>query len=92
MASQKLPDLPARKTSQKLPKNLKTRKIIKALKKDGFTEYPVKRGSHRKFKKKENNYVFIVMVPVSSKPIGEKLLLSIIEQAGHTKESFLELL
>lgn len=79
MASQKLPILPARK-------------IIKVLKKEGFVEYPVKRGRHRKFKKKVGNEVFVVIVPDNEKKIGKGLLLAIIDQAGYSKESFLDLI
>ncbi len=79
MASPKLPVLPARK-------------VIKALIKDGFVEQRATRGSHRKFKKTVDNYVFVTLVPINEKYIARRLLLTIIKQAGHTKESFLELL
>jgi predicted RNA binding protein YcfA (HicA-like mRNA interferase family) len=76
--------------SQKLP-ILSSRKLIKILKKEGFVEEPIKRGSHRKFVKKEHNHTYVTIVP-KTKHIGRDLLNAIIEQSGHTRESFLELL
>ena len=77
--------------SPKLP-ILSASKVCRILKKDGFHNYS-QNGSHKKFKKYlDNNLVLTVIVPIHNKKIGKGLLLTIIEQAGHNKESFLELI
>ncbi len=69
-----------------------SREIIKILQKAGF-EYAPKRGkgSHTAFVKKEKDKTRLVIVP-DRREIPRGTLLSILEQAGLTKEEFLKLL
>lgn len=76
--------------SQKLPV-ISGSKLCKTLKKDGFQNHSQK-GSHIKLKKYlDDGRVLTVIVPGHDK-ISKGLLLTIIKQAGHSKESFLKLL
>ncbi|MFA5299969.1 MAG: type II toxin-antitoxin system HicA family toxin [Lutibacter sp.] len=76
--------------TQKLPE-LSGRKVIKALKKDGFQNHSQK-GGHVKLKKTlDDGKVLTVIVPAHGK-IGKKLLKTIINQAGLNNRLFLELL
>jgi predicted RNA binding protein YcfA (HicA-like mRNA interferase family) len=65
-------------------------KIIKALSKAGFQPVGTK-GSHVRLKKKTENKVFIVIVPLHPE-IKKGTLKSILRQAGLTDEEFSELL
>ena len=67
--------------------SLKSRDIIRALLKAGFTEHRQK-GSHKIFKKEQLR----VTVPIHSRDLKRGTVFSIIEQAELTIEQFLELL
>ncbi|MBI5894317.1 MAG: type II toxin-antitoxin system HicA family toxin [Deltaproteobacteria bacterium] len=69
-----------------------SKQVIRVLQNLGF-EYAPKRGkgSHRAFVKKDNNKTHLVIVP-DRKEIPKGTLLSILEQAGLTKEEFIKLL
>lgn len=60
--------------------------------KDGFTK--VSHKKHAKLKKElEDGTVLVAIVPMhGNKDLSDKILKSIYESAGHTRESFLELL
>lgn len=73
----------------KLPK-LSGHKICKAFFKDGFRQVSQK-GSHIKLKKIENGKVITIIVPDHDE-VKTGVLKTIINQAGHTRESFLKLL
>ena len=61
--------------------------VIKMLEKEGFL--PVRqRGSHVSLHKKVNDKTLLVVVPMK-KEIKKGTLLSIIKQAGMTREEFL---
>ena len=70
----------------KLPA-LKSRDIIRALERAGFTEHR-QRGSHKIFKKGSLR----ITVPVHSGDLKKGTVHSIIEQSGLTVEEFLEFL
>lgn len=66
--------------------------IVKVLRNSGF-EYAPKRGkgSHSAFVKRHKDRIRLVIVP-DKKEIPKGTLLAILEQAGLTKEEFIELL
>lgn len=69
-----------------------SKKIIRALQKNGF-EYAPKRGkgSHAAFVKRDKEKTRLVIVP-DAKEVPKGTLFAILEQAGLTKEEFIELL
>ena len=69
-----------------------SKEIIRVLQKAGF-EYAPKRGkgSHLAFVKKDKDRTRLVIVP-DKKEIPKGTLLSILEQAGLSKEEFVKLL
>lgn len=76
--------------TRKLP-SLSGRKVCKALCNDGFQKVSQK-GGHVKLKKRlDESKVLTIMVPDHGK-VGKDLLKAIINQSGHTNESFLDLL
>ena len=69
-----------------------SKQVIRLLQKIGF-EYAPKRGkgSHSAFMKRDRDTTRLVIVP-DKKDIPKGALLAIVEQAGLTKEEFIELL
>lgn len=69
-----------------------SKQIIRVLQKAGF-EYAPKRGkgSHSAFVKRDKDKTRLVIVP-DRKEIPKGTLLAILDQAGFTKEEFIELL
>jgi len=61
--------------------------ILKLLQKEGFA-ITRQRGSHTSLHKKVNNKTILVVVPLK-KEIKKGTLLSIIKQAGMTRDEFL---
>ena len=61
--------------------------VIKLLQKDGFV-VTRQRGSHVSLHKKVENKVLLVVVPIK-KEIKKGTLLSIIKQAGMTRDDFI---
>ena len=72
---------------------LSSNKVINALKKNGFTYAPKRgKGSHiALIKTKQGEKTRLVIIP-KRKVIPRGTMLSILEQAGLTKEEFLSLL
>ncbi len=73
--------------------SVSSKAIIRALKRCGFSEAPNRgKGSHRAFyKKEEAGQTRLVIVP-QGKDIPKGTLLAILDQAGLSRERFLELL
>lgn len=73
--------------------SLSSKAIIRALRNAGFTEAPDRgKGSHRAFVKRDvGGRVRLVIVP-HGKDIPRGTLLAILEQAGLSREQFLDLL
>ena len=71
---------------------LSSKEIIHVLRKSGF-EYAPRRGkgSHSAFVKRDKDSTRLVIVP-DRKEIPRGTLISILEQAGLSKEEFIELL
>lgn len=69
-----------------------SREIIKILKKQGFKPAPKRgKGSHLAFTKMETDKTRLVIVPQSKEiPVGT--LISILDQAGLSREQFISLL
>jgi len=66
--------------------------VVRILKRAGFSYAPKRgKGSHLAFYKKERDIKRLVIVP-KRKAIPKGTLLAILEQAGLTREQFLELL
>lgn len=61
--------------------------IIKLLQKEGFT-VARRKGSHVSLHKKINNKTMLVVVPIKDE-VKKGTLLSIIKQAGMTREEFI---
>jgi len=76
----------------KLP-SLSSTHIIRALRKAGFVEAPERgKGSHRAFVSRDSSgHTRLVIVPYG-KDIPRGTLLAIMEQAGLSREEFLQLL
>ncbi len=74
---------------QELPV-LKLRALLATLSRLGFS-IESQRGSHIKLKKRTGSGAFVVIVPAHAE-IRRGTLLSIIKQAGLTREAFLKLL
>ena len=74
---------------QELPV-LKLRTLLATLSQLGFS-IESQRGSHIKLKKRAESKVLVVIVPAHTE-IRRGTLLSIIKQAGLTREAFLKLL
>jgi len=76
----------------KLP-SLSSAQIIRALRRAGFTEAPDRgKGSHRAFcRTDESGQVRLVIVP-GGRDIPRGTLMAILEQAGLSREQFLQLL
>ncbi len=75
----------------KLP-SLSTTQVIRALRKAGFVEAPLRgRGSHKAFCRKDTERTRLVIVP-QGKHIPKGTLLAILAQAGLSREEFLKLL
>jgi len=68
---------------------LSAKEIIKALEKDGFRVIRQK-GSHISLYKKSDDKIHLVVVP-DKKEVKSGTLLSILRQAGMSREKFLEL-
>ncbi|OGI40614.1 MAG: hypothetical protein A2V91_00990 [Candidatus Muproteobacteria bacterium RBG_16_64_10] len=73
--------------------SLSSKDIIRALRKAGFDEAPQRgKGSHRAFVKKDSTgRVRLVIVP-QGKDVPRGTLVAILEQAGLSKDDFLQLL
>lgn len=73
--------------------SLSSKEIIRVLRKAGFTQAPDRgKGSHRAFvKEDQTGRIRLVIVP-QGKDIPRGTLLSILDQAGLTREDFLKLL
>jgi len=73
--------------------SLSSKQIIRALRALGFAEAPDRgKGSHRAFtKNEEDGRVRLVIVP-QGKDIPRGTLLAILDQAGISKDEFLECL
>ena len=73
--------------------SLSSTDIIRALRKAGFDEAPQRgKGSHRAFVKKDSTgRVRLVIVP-QGKDVPRGTLVAILEQAGLSKDDFLQLL
>lgn len=69
---------------------LSAKEIIKALEKEGFRVYRQK-GSHISLYKKSDDKTLLVVVPDKSE-VKRGTLLSILRQAGMSREEFLQLL
>ena len=73
--------------------SLSSRKIIKALVRAGFSEAPDRgKGSHRAFVKTEPGLPPRLTIVPQGKDIPRGTLLSILEQAGLSRDEFLGLL
>jgi len=68
---------------------LSAKEIIKALKKDGFRVLRQK-GSHVSLYKKSDDKIYLVIVP-DKKEVKRGTLLSILKQAGMSREKFFAL-
>lgn len=69
-----------------------TREVIRVLQKVGFSYAPKRgKGSHLAFYKEESGKKRLVIVP-QRKEIPKGTLLSILEQAGLTRDNFVRLL
>ncbi len=68
---------------------LSAKEIIKALNKDGFRIIRQK-GSHVSLYKKSDDKIYLVIVP-DKKEVKKGTLLSILKQAGMSREKFFEL-
>ncbi len=68
---------------------LSAKEIIKALKKDGFRVLRQK-GSHVSLYKKSEDKIYLVIVP-DKKEVKRGTLLSILKQAGMSREKFFAL-
>jgi len=68
---------------------LSAKEIIKALKKDGFRVLRQK-GSHVSLYKKSEDKIYLVIVP-DKKEVKRGTLLSILKQAGISREKFFAL-
>lgn len=76
---------------QKLPA-LSSVEVARALRKAGFEDAPHRgKGSHSAFVKRDEAGTRLVIVP-SRKELPKGTLVSILEQAGLSKEEFIELL
>ncbi len=76
----------------KLP-SISSARIIRALRKAGFVEAPDRgRGSHRAFCRTEKNGRHRLAIVPKGKDIPRGTLLSVLEQAGLSREEFLDLL
>lgn len=73
-------------TSNKLPTNILSRKVVKVLEKDDFIHVRTT-ASHRHFKKEGVNTIVTVSV---KKRIPRGTLTNILKQAGYSKDDFLE--
>ena len=73
--------------------SLSSKQIIRALRSSGFVEAPDRgKGSHRAFVKKDDGgRVRLVIVPMG-KDIPRGTMLAIFDQAGLSKEDFLNFL
>ncbi len=73
--------------------SLSSRQVIQALRRAGFDEAPERgKGSHRAFVKRDaSGTVRLVIVPYG-KDIPRGTLLAILEQAGLTRDAFLNFL
>ncbi len=73
--------------------SLSSKQIIRALRASGFVEAPDRgKGSHRAFVKKDGSgRVRLVIVPMG-KDIPRGTVLAILDQAGLSKEEFLNFL
>ncbi len=69
---------------------LSAKEIIKALEKDGFKVLRQK-GSHISLYKKSGDKTYLVVVP-EKREVKKGTLLSILRQAGMSRERFFELL
>lgn len=74
----------------KLPQ-LSGQEVCKALQKDGF-KYEGTKGSHVKLKKRLEDKVLVVTVPMHSRDLITKTLNSILKQAELSKSEFIKLL
>jgi len=75
----------------KLP-SVSSKQIIRALREAGFDEAPMRgKGSHRAFCRKHIGQTKLVIVP-KGKDIPKGTLLSILAQAGMTRDEFVALL
>ena len=73
--------------------SLSSQKIIHALRKNGFNEAPHRgKGSHRAFVKIDSSGRTRLVIVPHGKDIPRGTLLAILEQAGLTREEFLELI
>ncbi len=71
---------------------LSSKKIVSVLKKEGFEPAPKRgKGSHLAFVKKADGKSRLVIVP-DKKEIPKGTLLSILDQAGLTKDEFMNIL
>lgn len=71
---------------------LSSKKIVSALKKEGFEPAPKRgKGSHLAFVKKADGKSRLVIIP-DKKEIPRGTLLSILDQAGLTKDEFMNIL
>jgi predicted RNA binding protein YcfA (HicA-like mRNA interferase family) len=69
-----------------------SKKIIKALKSDGFRDAPRRgKGSHVALVKQEHGKIRLVIVP-EGKSIPRGTLRAILEQSGLSREEFIKLL
>jgi len=68
---------------------LAAKEIIKALKKDGF-EVLRQKGSHISLYKNSDDKSYLVVIP-NKKEVKKGTLLSILKQAGMSREEFFEL-
>jgi predicted RNA binding protein YcfA (HicA-like mRNA interferase family) len=68
---------------------LSAKEIIKVVKKEGFMVIRQK-GSHISLYKKSNDKTYLVVVP-DKKEVKRGTLLSILKQAGLSRDKFLEL-
>lgn len=73
--------------------SLSSKDIVRALRKAGFDEAPQRgKGSHRAFVKKDSTgRIRLVIVP-QGKDIPRGTLVALLEQAGLSKDDFLQLL
>lgn len=73
--------------------SLSSRAIIQALRSTGFTEAPDRgKGSHRAFVKHDTSGRSRLVIVPQGRDIPRGTLLAILDQAGLTREEFLNLL
>jgi predicted RNA binding protein YcfA (HicA-like mRNA interferase family) len=70
-----------------VPKLYSSQQIIKALEREGFG-FVSQRGSHVKYRKRDSDIIFTVIVPAGRKQIPRGTFRSILRQSGLDESAF----